>query len=481
MKIKTLLLALMLLSFAALMVACDVQADYQPPILTNTSSIELETISESHKDYTLNIHYPVTNQLQIDDTLYSFIVSRIIKFKDDLLDAYPTNGTPIEGHYSLDFRVVTDTADAIAIIFTEKARLGGIDVYEERHTFNFNRHSGDMVSLDELFSNSPDFLEIISPLAYQKLLHSRNALEIDPVWLQEGTLPFIQNFNCFTYQSDGLHFIFNSGQIGQGHEGAQEIILNASDFKNLLSLNTQAFSKNYRPIIKPITEPELLPAANESTYFEPPALVATGKADPDSVHKKRVALTFDDGPHPKFTTQILDILKEYDSEATFFMLGNRVAPNAAIVKRVIAEGHGIGSHSWGHPKFTALNEYGVKQQIQLTQEAFLAQTGMKPFYVRVPFGRFNQEIQKWIDMPLIQWSVDPEDWKSKNPQKIATHVLEHVQDGSIVVLHDIHGATVQALPAILKGLSEMDYECVTVESLLGITPKGPKDQVYYKK
>lgn len=482
MNIKNLFFLMMLLMTALILAACDVQADSQViASAPDANAIEIETISESHKDYTLNIQYPVTNHNQIDDTLYSFIVSRIIKFKDDLLISYPSNGSPLEGLYSLDFKIVNNTDNVLAIVFLEKAQLNGIDVYEEKHTFNFNRHSGEIVSLDELFPNKPDFLEIISPIAYEKLLHSRSTLQLDQIWLQEGTLPFIQNYNCYTYQSDGLHFIFNSGQIGQGQDGTQEITLNESDFKGLLTLESKAFLKNYQPNIRVAAEPDLAPAASEASYFESPALVAKTKIEQVDPNKKKVALTFDDGPHPKFTPQVLDILKQYNARATFFMLGNRVTPNGAIVKRVVEEGHGIGSHSWGHPKFTTLNEYGVKQQIKLTQDAFLAQTGKQPFYVRVPFGRYNQEIQKWIGMPLIQWSVDPEDWKSRSPQKIATHVLENVKDGSIVVLHDIHGATIQALPAILKGLTDMGYECVTVESLLGITPEGPKNQVYYKK
>lgn len=182
-------------------------------------------------------------------------------------------------------------------------------------------------------------------------------------------------------------------------------------------------------------------------------------------HEKMVALTFDDGPNSKTTPQALDILKKYDVKATFFMLGQNIAGNEEIVKRVKNEGHQIGIHTWSHPVLTKLPIETVKKEIFDTQNAIYNVIGIKPTITRPPYGAINPTIQNAIDQSFIMWNVDSLDWKSRNTKSIMQEVAK-TQPGSIILMHDIHQTTIDALPSVIQYLKNNGYTLVTVDELL---------------
>ena len=173
-------------------------------------------------------------------------------------------------------------------------------------------------------------------------------------------------------------------------------------------------------------------------------------------HEKMVALTFDDGPDAKTTPQALDILKKYGVKATFFMLGQNVVSNPDIVKRVKNEGHQIGIHTWDHPVLTKLPMETVKKEI----------FDIKPTITRPPYGAINSMIQNAIDQSFIMWNVDSLDWKTRNTKAIMQEVAK-TQPGSIILMHDIHQTSIDALPSVIQYLQNNGYTLVTVDELLG--------------
>ncbi|MFJ8517551.1 polysaccharide deacetylase family protein [Lysinibacillus xylanilyticus] len=182
--------------------------------------------------------------------------------------------------------------------------------------------------------------------------------------------------------------------------------------------------------------------------------------------KKRVALTFDDGPDAKVTPQILATLKKYDAKATFFMVGQNASKNSAIVKKVYEAGHEIGNHTWNHSKLTTLSTANVKQEVDRTSNAIYAAIGQYPTVFRPPYGATNDKVRTVITTPSILWSIDTLDWKHRNADKILTYVKASVKDGSIILMHDIHQTTANGLENVILYLQKQGYEFVTVSEIL---------------
>ena len=196
-------------------------------------------------------------------------------------------------------------------------------------------------------------------------------------------------------------------------------------------------------------------------------------------NKKVVALTFDDGPNPSTTTQVLDTLAKYNVKATFFVLGKNIAGNEDLLKRMKSEGHVVGNHSWDHPVLSKLTLEDAKKQITDTEDALTKVLGSSSKLMRPPYGAITDDIRNSLDLSFIMWNVDSLDWKSKNETAILTEIQHQVRNGSIVLMHDIHGATVNALPKIIEYLKEQGYTFVTVPEMLNSRLKA--HEIYYDR
>lgn len=198
--------------------------------------------------------------------------------------------------------------------------------------------------------------------------------------------------------------------------------------------------------------------------------------------KPMIALTFDDGPS-KYTWDIVDVLKNHQARATFFLLGSRVATHQAAIDNALASHNEIASHTFAHKNLTKLTEPEVIEQIRLVDEALQQQHDYTPALLRVPYGAKNDQVQAILQAegkPLIGWSVDPYDWKVKNKEKVVSHILNNVQDGDIVLMHDIYGPTAEAVAELVPALQERGYQLVTVSELFkfrGVTPQAGQ---YYR-
>ncbi len=181
---------------------------------------------------------------------------------------------------------------------------------------------------------------------------------------------------------------------------------------------------------------------------------------------------------------MLDLLKEKGVKATFFVLGQRVEANPAIVARAAAEGHEIGNHSYDHKFFTRIGLGGVKSQIERTNAAIEAATGKKPTLVRPPYGNTDPEISRLLNadygMTIVLWDVDPLDWKIFDSANITSEVLKNARPGSIVLSHDVHATTVNSVANTIDGLRAKGFQFVTVSELIAMdrppassTPANP--------
>ncbi len=184
-----------------------------------------------------------------------------------------------------------------------------------------------------------------------------------------------------------------------------------------------------------------------------------------------VAMTFDDGPHASLTPQLLDILLERQIRATFFVIGSRVAPHARILRRIAAEGHEIGNHTWSHPSLSALGDAGILTELDLTTRAVHEAVGRPPVVMRPPYGNLTGRQRLMVhaerNLPTVLWSIDPEDWRRPGAAIVASRIVTASHPGGIVLAHDIQIGTVRAMPATLDALIARGYEFVTISELIG--------------
>lgn len=187
-----------------------------------------------------------------------------------------------------------------------------------------------------------------------------------------------------------------------------------------------------------------------------------------------VAITFDDGPRNLTTGPLLDGLALREVPATFFLVGERIPGSEDLIRRMAADGHQIGIHTYEHVALTELKKSEFDFEINQTRKLLVDILGEGDYWLRPPYGFVNESVQKWADGPIILWSVDPEDWKDDNVNRIVSEVLAEVRDGDIILLHDIYESSVEAALKIIDGLTERGYAFATVEQLFalrGITPE----------
>ncbi|MEP7014272.1 MAG: polysaccharide deacetylase family protein [Verrucomicrobiota bacterium] len=192
-----------------------------------------------------------------------------------------------------------------------------------------------------------------------------------------------------------------------------------------------------------------------------------------------IAMTFDDGPSPTLTPKLLDLLAARQIKATFFVIGQNVAEYPELVARALREGHEIGNHSWSHPNLARMSDEAVKSQLKRTDDAIQHAAGVHPLLLRPPYGSITARQTRWIHdqfgYEIIMWDVDPLDWKRPGPTVVFSRILRETRPGSIVLSHDIHPGTIEAMPATLDQLAAKGFKFVTVSELIKLaTPEPPK-------
>ena len=190
------------------------------------------------------------------------------------------------------------------------------------------------------------------------------------------------------------------------------------------------------------------------------ALMEQSQAHPE------VALTFDDGPSPKYTPLLLDGLKERNVRATFFLLGKNVKENQELVQRMQAEGHLLGNHTYNHVQLNKIPETTARQEILKTNNEIYEATGKYPEYMRPPYGAWKKNMELCVEMLPVFWDIDTLDWKSQNVDAILKAAGEEPEDGSIILMHDEYQTSVEAALLIIDRLKEKGYEFVTVDELI---------------
>ena len=196
---------------------------------------------------------------------------------------------------------------------------------------------------------------------------------------------------------------------------------------------------------------------------------------------KYVALTFDDGPRADTTSALLDGLLERDASATFFVIGEQVPYHEGLLRRMKAEGHQIGNHTYSHVRLKTANMDSVVEEIQKSEVTLQSAVGEGSFWLRPPYGAIDGQRAELIKTPMIYWSVDPQDWKLLDARKVVDAVLAAVQPGDVILLHDFYPTSVQAALEIVDRLQAEGYAFVTLEEQFRIQGVEPQAGVLYAR
>ncbi|MBQ8639225.1 MAG: polysaccharide deacetylase family protein [Lachnospiraceae bacterium] len=184
-----------------------------------------------------------------------------------------------------------------------------------------------------------------------------------------------------------------------------------------------------------------------------------------SGEKKQVAITFDDGPHPVCTPRLLDGLRARGVIANFFVIGQNAEQNPEIIRQMEADGHLIGNHTYHHVQLNAMSTEQAMLEVTAVNQQLEHIIGSAPIYLRPPFGEWDHKADGPAEMISVYWDIDPLDWNTPDADVVANRVLSQVEDGDIILLHDVYETSVDAAFLIIDELLMQGYEFVTVEEL----------------
>ncbi len=343
--------------------------------------------------------------------------------------------------------------DMYSIVFSTEGYVAGANGYQSSEIFLVDVKSNCFIEQREIIIDNEQNREKLYRLLLNEFEQSekyrrfffKDYLE---KWIKDEN----NHFSNMFLKEDYLVFKFDKYMVTAGAAGSPEISIPFEQVKELIRDDWQK---------------RLYPNKKEDEVIEPNEQYDSEKdiEEKDLPNKKRIALTFDDGPHNTNTLKILELLDKHDAKATFFMLGNRVDFYPDIAKEIVERGHEPGNHTWNHKDLTTLSKEEINLEIERTNNAIEKATGKEPTIYRPPYGSINNQVREAINMQSILWTVDTEDWKSRDAKEVLKEVQKNVTDGSIVLMHDVHSSTVEALELVLKFLDKEGYECVTVSEL----------------
>ena len=397
----------------------------------STAFIQLE------KDLGVRIAYPETELDALNQAIETWIADTVSYFEYESADTIDMDDS---AELTVDYDSYL-TGNIVSIKFSglyDKPYLAHpIDIVA---TFHADVSTRKMISLDDILTS--DGRELLQNMVIKDA-------HLEAKIVDEYLL------DLWTLNSDGLEIILERGDYLPMSAGTVKLLYSYDDLKDILLLPVD--NESDVPETEELTETEL----TENTENDLPVTII----DPD---KPMVALTFDDGPS-KHTARLLDIFATYGGKGTFFVVGNLIDNRADTVKRMADEGHEVAGHSWSHRQLTKLTPSELTDQIMTTRAKIYEVTGVDSTVIRPPYGAFNSDVKEVcanLGIVMVNWSIDTLDWKNKNADMVYNAIMKDVKDGAIILCHDLHSTTVDAMERVIPDLIEQGYQLVTVSELL---------------
>lgn len=385
-------------------------------ILLITGCKEKEIHSIINEDKKVSINYPVTNINPLDDIVSSYVNNTYENFKTKYKKIKNK-----ELNISYTYKEVNENIINISLNTYIKADKN----INKIKTFTYNKKEKKFLTLENIVKD----LDALDYDIKKSLLEK----------YQEADMDYLSNVNLDYFTVDDKNLTIYLGQIELKQKTNELIYLDIP--LNSLSLLI-----------------DIDKTKGNDKYFKL-------KKRNISYTDKIVALSFDDGPS-KYTDKILDILKENDAVATFFVVGNKVSFYKETLNKMLKNENEIGNHSYSHKYLNHLSESEFKEEINKTQEEIKKITGFTPTLFRPTYGGYTDKLKTYTDLTFTLWDVDSRDWKVKTKEKILNNTIPHVKDGSIILMHDNHKYAKDALEDEIKALKDKGYKFVTISELL---------------
>lgn len=333
--------------------------------------------------------------------------------------------------------------------------LSSVDV------FNFDTNSGTLIQLEEVFDQKDDYERFLK-IAKDDIEAVWLANDLESEYVDDATVnTILANELKFGFTKEGLALYFDEYTLTPGYMGPLELIYTEETLPGLMwdkLHDTHNFGEDVAVVYDRIVN------EREIGFYQ---------------DKKLIALTFDDGPHPKYTAKVLDTLAHSGVPATFFFLGQNIEKYPDLVRRAFQEGHQVANHTFNHYDLVKLDETTYREEIDKTEMA-LNEIGISSNgYVRPPYGSFDPNRLEKSQEKFILWNIDSMDWRSKDSDKIVATIDETAKENGIVLMHDIYDATQSSLDTVIKTLKEKGYHFVTVETLLKFRGGIEAGSAYY--
>lgn len=411
---------------------------------------------QSQREYPITENETINYQLsqQIDNIHQTFIDrSKKAKHKFRQKD-YSEN---------ISYSVTYNRNQLLSISVNTLQKIDGTNYEISTSPQTFDLKTGTLVKLTDIWTDQNYFTNKVMPDLRHLVVKEIQSILPDFTDAQLDQKIIEQNTNNFLIQTDGsIQFEFAPKQFNLSY--VSKLIINLQATEYILNIKPAFAKRMFDQATIDLNSPES-PKNRGSFCSNHPC----------------VAITFDDGPS-YLTNRLLDILRDNNVKATFFILGKNAEGHQDIVKRQINEGHQIGYHGWGHTAFTKLSPTALDDELNHS-DAMIKQAGDYTVKLtRPPYGLFNSNVVNQLrnrNQSVIMWSVDPRDWDIKDSPQVYNRVVTATHNGAIILLHDIHPTTIDAVEPIINQLKNSGYYFVTVNTLLGdnLTP----GRVYYKR
>ena len=413
------------------------------------SGIRSKFVTRDNKREKVSIEYPITENEKINRLISESIDKIDRDFQNTVLLATVFDKPMTE---TIGYQVTYNTSEALSIVVNIKQDMNGAHPASMTQFWTFDKKSGEVVGLADFTEQSDEATEAIISAAKDSIsqtIKQRQQPEIDlnEIINKEALSNFI-----ITNNGNSLAWPLGQASLLPSSYGELTITVPISSVSKYLQNPTARKLANIPKPPEPKPEPAPAPAA-------PTPAPTTGN--------KVIALTFDDGPGP-YTAHLLDILDQYGAKATFFLIGSKVSGQASVVRSIQARGHQLGNHSWSHPELPKLSVDQIAGEIDRTNEAIRQATGVKPSILRPPYGAVNGVVLEQLrlrNMSSILWSVDTRDWADRNSQIVCSRAVAGARPGAVILMHDIHQTSVNAVPCILSSLKQQGYSFVTIQRL----------------
>ena len=404
----------------------------------------------------VSIEYPITKNNKINKTIAQVITRDDRDFRYIATNVLSFNQPMTE---TISYQITHNNSAALSIIVNIKQDIHGAHPVSLTHFWTFDKKSGEVISLSDLTEQSEKATKEIVAAARNNInetIKQRQQAELD---LSETiTQETLSNF-VIVDGGNSLAWPIGQASLLPSAYGEMTIKVPIAAVAKYLQNTTARKLANIPKPPEPKPEPKPAPAV-------PAPAPTTGN--------KVIALTFDDGPGP-YTAHLLDVLDQYGAKATFFLIGSKVSSQANVVRSIHARGHQLGNHSWSHPELPKLPVNQIAGEIDRTNDAIKQATGVTPAILRPPYGAVNGVVLEQLrlrGMSSILWSVDTRDWADRNSEIVCSRAVAGARPGAIILMHDIHQTSVNAVPCILSALKQQGYSFVTVQGLLGNMAPG---------